>query len=355
MDKSPKEARILVAGDNVGDVEQVVRALAADFTTVETSIRSDAVVADFERFVPDVIVLAFEGLAKSQAYCHGLLRLSKLAQAHPHRTVLLCGKDETRDAFELCKKQFFDDYVLYWPQAFDGLRLAMSVWNACLRVAAARESHAGGVDLAAQATSARALDAAVDRQLAQGAQHVSFARDSLAGAERALPAADAQTRRALGQAREGIAPLLDWADGFRAEVAPHVADMRARAERMPGARPTVLVVEDDAFAAKLIAKALENQAFDLEHAASAPAVLTLLRTLRPRVILMDVNMPGMDGLALTEWLKASPTLAAIPVIMLTGDARRETIERSKAVGAAGFIVKPFTRDGLLAKLAPFVQ
>ena len=353
MSTRPKSARVLVCGDNVDDAADVVRALGSEFETVEASTKADAVVADFERFSPDVLVLAFDAIEKSQAYCHGLLRLSKTAHAHPHRTVILCGKDETQLAFELCKKRFFDDYVLYWPQAHDGLRLKMSVWNAACRLA---EAQAGGHgDMAAQADSARALETIVDRQLTQGMGHVSTARESIAGAERGAAAVDPRVRRSIETARDGIAPLLDWADGFRAEVAPHVAEMRTRADRVPAARPAVLVVEDDAFAAKLIAKALEQQPFDLEYAANAPAVLTLLRRIKPRVILMDINMPGMDGLALTEFLKASATHASIPVLMLTGDARRETIERSKAVGAAGFIVKPFTRDGLLAKLAPFLR
>ncbi len=177
------------------------------------------------------------------------------------------------------------------------------------------------------AQSAQALGAVVDRQLTHG----------------------------VGEVMAGVAPLATWAEGFREEVAPRVAEMRSRAEKAVPARPIVFVVDDDAFATRLIAKALEKQAFDLEFAASAHAVLVLLRHIVPAVILMDVNMPGMDGLALTEWLKSNPSLANIPVIMLTGDARRETIARSKAVGAAGFIVKPFTRDGLLAKLAPFIR
>ena len=106
---------------------------------------------------------------------------------------------------------------------------------------------------------------------------------------------------------------------------------------------------DDAFAAKLITKALAD-GFTVRVAAEAPALFELLRGTPPAAILMDIHLPGMDGLALTQWLKASPTFAHIPVIMLTGEATRESIERSKAVGACDFIVKPFSRDALLAKL-----
>ena len=52
------------------------------------------------------------------------------AQQHPHRTVILCSKDEVQAVFDLCKKAYFDDYVLYWPHSHDGPRLAMSLWIA---------------------------------------------------------------------------------------------------------------------------------------------------------------------------------------------------------------------------------
>ena len=117
----------------------------------------------------------------------------------------------------------------------------------------------------------------------------------------------------------------------------------------------VLVLADKAVATTLIADALGRQAYPVEFAANALEAIAWLRSGTPRAILTDVNLPGMDGLALTEWLKGGPELAGVPVIMLTGDARRESIERSRDVGAAGFVVKPFSRESLLAKIAPFVH
>ena len=65
---------------------------------------------------------------------------------------------------------------------------------------------------------------------------------------------------------------------------------------------------------------------------------------------MDVMLPGGDGVALTERIKSTPDLAAIPVVMLTGEARLDTLVRSMEASAADFIVKPFTREALVAKL-----
>jgi len=133
------------------------------------------------------------------------------------------------------------------------------------------------------------------------------------------------------------------------------ADGAAPAGALERPPSMVLVVEDDAVSATLIAEALGRQAYGIEFAANALEAIACLRCATPAAILMDVNLPGMDGLALTEWLKGDPGLAGIPVIMLTGDARRETIERSRSVGAAGFVVKPFSRESLIAKIAPFVH
>ncbi len=354
MSGLPGRATVLVASDKEADAAHVRGVLAEEFDKVEVSTRSELAVADFERVLPDVVVLAFDNIEKSQQYCLGLLRFSKIAQAHPPRLVILCGAGELNAVFALCKKDYFDDYVLYWPQPYDGHRLVMAVWNAIRGLNGARHLQPSRDELVAHAQSAKALGAVVDRRLDEGLSHVAAMKVSLANVERQVGAGPghANVKRALAASRENLAPISEWAAGFRSEVVPHVADAALLASKV-ASRGVVLVVEDDAFAAKIIAKALE-QAFSVRLAADAPAMFELLRGERPAAILMDIHLPGMDGLALTEWLKASPTFSHIPVIMLTGEATRESIERSKAVGAADFIVKPFSRDLLLAKLTRVV-
>jgi PleD family two-component response regulator len=351
MNVAPGSAMVLVAGDRAADAAHVQGALADEFARVEVSTRAELAVADFERVRPDVVVLAFDSIAKSKQYCLGLLRFSKIAQAHAHRYVILCAPGDLSEVFQLCKKDYFDDYVLYWPQPHDGHRLVMAVRNAARGLIAAQHLQPSREELVAHAASARALGDVVDRRLDEGLGHVAAMTASLAKVEREVGAAPAQAgvKRALAASRENLVPMSAWAAGFRAEVGPHVADAALLASKVASHR-VVLVVEDDAFAAKMIVKALDG-AFSVRVATEAPGLFELLRGTTPAVILMDINLPGMDGLALTQWLKASPTFSHIPVVMLTGEATRESIERSKAVGAADFIVKPFSRDALLAKLA----
>jgi CheY-like chemotaxis protein len=99
---------------------------------------------------------------------------------------------------------------------------------------------------------------------------------------------------------------------------------------------------------------LESAQVDLVFESDGAAALDRIEAIAPDLVLMDIGLPGSDGLTITERLKATPGLAAIPVVMLTGEARLETLVRSMQAGAADFIVKPFTRDALVAKLGKFL-
>ncbi len=112
----------------------------------------------------------------------------------------------------------------------------------------------------------------------------------------------------------------------------------------------LLVVEDDGFTRQLIGRMLDPLQHLARYANDSVEALSLLRDYRPDLVLMDIRLPGLDGLSLTRRLKAVPHLTSIPVVMMTGDARLETLRSSIEAGAAGFVVKPFSRLALLAKL-----
>jgi CheY-like chemotaxis protein len=119
-------------------------------------------------------------------------------------------------------------------------------------------------------------------------------------------------------------------------------------------RPVVLVVEDDEVLHPLVAAMLESERIELVFESDGRRALERVRAVAPDLVLMDIVLPGGDGVAITEQIKAAPDLAAIPVVMLTGEARLDTLVRSMEAGAADFIVKPFTRAALLAKLSRFL-
>ena len=116
----------------------------------------------------------------------------------------------------------------------------------------------------------------------------------------------------------------------------------------------VLIVEDNPANLLLARAVLQRAGYRTAEAHSAEEALDLVRTGRPDAILMDVQLPGEDGLSLTRRLKADPSTAAIPIVALTAHAMPEDRARAEAAGCDGYIAKPFSPRHLLAKVREFV-
>jgi CheY-like chemotaxis protein len=104
--------------------------------------------------------------------------------------------------------------------------------------------------------------------------------------------------------------------------------------------PLILVVEDNEVNQLLTASVLEREGFEVQLAGSSVQAMERLGSRQPDLILMDIQLPGMDGLALTRRLKADPATANITVIALTAHAMSGDREQTLAAGCAGYISKP---------------
>src|SRR4051794_39928712 len=113
---------------------------------------------------------------------------------------------------------------------------------------------------------------------------------------------------------------------------------------------TILVVEDNLTNMKLSTFLLESADYTVLAATSAEMALTLARDARPDLILMDIHLPGMDGLQATALLKADQATRAIPVIALTALAMKGDEERILAAGCDGYIAKPLDYKAFLAEV-----
>jgi CheY-like chemotaxis protein len=258
---------ILVASDNHADAALIQQMLGAEFLSVHTSTDPDKVQEDFARHAPQVLVLAFHRVEQAGAYRLALFPLPGLAAVPAHRAILLCGRADVRQAYQLCQHRLFDDYNLFWPMTNDVARLPMSVHLALRELAVSKQAPA------------------------------------------ALPAA------------------------------------------APAEAPVVLVVDDDEVVRKLVGAILKEEHYRLVFVNSGLEAMKVLNTVRPDVILMDIEMPGMNGMQATRQIKADPRLAGVPVIMITGHSDSAMVRDSFRSGAADFIVKPFDREKMIAKVA----
>jgi two-component system cell cycle response regulator DivK len=105
-------------------------------------------------------------------------------------------------------------------------------------------------------------------------------------------------------------------------------------------RADVLVVDDNAANVKLLRVLLEREGYGVETAADAEDALCVLSAFKPRLILMDVQLPGMDGLELTRRLRADAATKDLVILALTAAATKEDEARALAAGCDGYVAKP---------------
>lgn len=250
-------ARILVATEVVGDAEMVRGQLRSEFPRVAISTDPAFAVADFERVAPDVLVLAFNTLEKSDHY-YEILMKHGIGHAHPHRTLVLCTRWELREAYERCKLGRYDNYVLFWPVTHDAPRLLLAVHHAL-------QMHTD----------------------------------------------------------EPSSPL-------------------------------VLFVDDDPFQHSVMKAMLAGEKLRLVCVSSAAEAFKVLEQELPGLILMDINLPEINGVEATRRIKAQKKYDQIPILMVTGLGTRDMVVESLRAGAVEFVVKPVNRDILVEKVRRLV-
>lgn len=116
----------------------------------------------------------------------------------------------------------------------------------------------------------------------------------------------------------------------------------------------ILVVDDNAAGMFLACSVLQREGFQVDSAGTSEEVLQCLSTHVPDLILMDVQLPGQDGLTLTRQLKADPSTAGIPIVALTAHAMAGDQELALAAGCSGYISKPINTRTLGDQVRQFL-
>lgn len=117
----------------------------------------------------------------------------------------------------------------------------------------------------------------------------------------------------------------------------------------------VLVIDDNAHNLKLLRVLLSVDGYDVRTATDAEEALRILDTFTPEVILMDLQLPGMDGLELTRRLKADPQTRRIRIIAVTAYAMKGDDEKARAAGCDDYVAKPVDADTLSTVVARHVE
>jgi CheY-like chemotaxis protein len=117
----------------------------------------------------------------------------------------------------------------------------------------------------------------------------------------------------------------------------------------------VLVVDDNPTNLKLAVSVLESSGYEILKATDAVQALAVIQKTPPDLILMDIALPGMDGLTLTRQLKANPATRHICVVALTAFAMRGDDEKAKAAGCDGYLTKPIDTRSIAQEIAEILE
>lgn len=112
----------------------------------------------------------------------------------------------------------------------------------------------------------------------------------------------------------------------------------------------VLVADDDPDIRDLVAFKLTTAGYEVEVVADGLAALDHARARPPRLVLLDVMMPGLSGLDVAQQLRADPRTATVPIILLTAKAQEQDVEGGFGVGADDYVTKPFSPRELLSRV-----
>jgi two-component system cell cycle response regulator DivK len=120
-------------------------------------------------------------------------------------------------------------------------------------------------------------------------------------------------------------------------------------------KATILYIEDNPDNRMLVRRILLSENYGLLEAQNAAQALEVLKDKHPDLILMDINMPDMDGYTLTSRIKTMPGFERVPIIALTANVMRGDKEKTLEAGCDGYIQKPLDIDHLLREVARFLS
>ena len=117
----------------------------------------------------------------------------------------------------------------------------------------------------------------------------------------------------------------------------------------------ILCVEDNPQNMRLVRKILKHEGYEVLEAEDGASGLAIAEAEKPDLILMDINLPDIDGLEVTKRIKAQAHLAYIPIVALTANAMYGDEERCMAAGCDGYIAKPVSKDKLLSSIETYLS
>lgn len=370
------DASIVIVGDELALVNEAGKLIGERFSRVGRAVGSEQMVRTVEEREPAALVLAFSSLIEAERSYLALFRNCNAIHAIRHVALLACAGSERETAFDLVSRGVFDDYIIVRP-LYDRHRLTLSLLHALQRQALAADSSEALRPLAGLGPQAAQVSRAMNRhaedvrslhgeigQMRERVDQVIGDKLSELTDRMLLQAGAAKMQPGTMQklASREVSPVinrtLEQAERRLAEFcSTYEVDSRAgkalagRVDSLASlARSTVLVVDDDPLYCEVLRTLLSNGGYDVAVAEVGAKALAACGRLRPAIVLVDYELPGLSGLDLVRIMRRVPSLENTPLIMLTGHGERAVVSGAKKAGVDDFILKPSTAEHILGKI-----
>lgn len=378
-----REVKILVIADQLETYNKIVEPLDWLENSLVWSDGSGKGIKDFDQYRPQIVLLARDPLALSQAFYVKLFRSSEKVHSTPHRSVLLCAADDASRAARLCKQAKYYDYLPFEPH-YDHFRLGIILEHALEELSLEDKNDSEKAILSQTSEVITNFDAAIKEVLAdkstlkRGAEK-SFAwlssqiHEAMRAFSQELSHSEyselvkvldvkrlenkfeefsaAQLEEKVGNTGQQVGRALsDWVDKLETGYHRHeqaVSHLRMATESI---QQRVLIVEDDEIYGDIVKTILETNGYEVELTGSVVQGLTRMVCQPPSLVLLDYELPDMTGQEFLRKARELDSLKNIPVIMLTSHSGRDIVEKTIQSGADDFIVKPADRELLIKKV-----
>ncbi len=379
---SNSSSEILLIAESVDEQENVQQILAKEFGRILSAGSERNGLALFKKHHPILVILAFETVNKAEAFYLSLYREDKRIYSAPHKTLLLCRGAESRQAYDLCTAGILDDYVADRPM-FDPWRLNLSVAQALKRFHNEQNSFWLSQHIETITTEMHRFNRFIHDNMTQGKQQQKLAAESfqqytkklssdLQQLERNLLSAtlnedifsddsheqvkqgfDQFQRDSIQAAGQSVLEQLEKSDDWRKNLEKGAREYRAKSAPDPtdSSLINILLVEDDDIYRETLSTMLKSKKVHVMAVSDGYAAINFLKVYQPDIVLLDYQMPYMNGVEAMKKIRATPKIRDIPVIMMSDHGSREVVEECMSSGANQFIVKPSDRKTILSRVS----
>lgn len=304
---------------------------------------------------PVLFIYAFEKTEEAIEFNDIFVELNKNKKIHSDKylSLLICCREHREAAYFECSKGRFYSYETFRP-VYDMNRIRLSITQMGDLLTSQDKVNSYQQDKKAvikklQSVSQQLHEVETSLTDEKGIQH-NLLTELISEVDQ-LCKGDMTERAEVKVKVDKIKPRVE---NFKAHNQKYFNEIgskvRAAKPSFKKKMPLVLVVDDQNVMLKIITTILKPKGFDVEVATNGAEALNKLKNCQPELVLLDIDMPVMDGIQTLKAIKEINELSQVPIIMLTSNTDKESFIECRELGAIDYIVKPTNAETLLKKI-----